>query len=381
MKTIPIIDIDVSLPPDKRWQHLPAPLRQAGRALASRAAAELGDVRLQRLAEWLLDAATVARNPYRAEIAALARRIGIPRRTALAANMSYEINQIATLGLDAWENSASRVARLLGGVRSLRSSTAAAITTRARRIFGCTAGAAYSPKLGMIHVRTLDWDLPGLGRHSVIWRCRGAEAGEYYSIGWPGYVGVLSAMAPGRFSATINHASPFGMPSLQFPPAHLLRWIFEHCADFEDALVTLHATPVCLPAFVTLVGSEPGQAAVVELTPKQNRVHRMSRLRPIAIANDYLSGEWRAGFGLGERNVQPHEKGERSEHRRNQMLAQLNRRKPGSIERALSAVRTEWIDNESTVQQMVLIPASGECLVFGLVDQEPVAIGAVNHKV
>jgi hypothetical protein len=31
-------------------------------------------------------------------------------------------------------------------------------------------------------------------------------AGEYHNITWPGYVGILTASAPGRFAAAINQA-------------------------------------------------------------------------------------------------------------------------------------------------------------------------------
>ena len=53
--------------------------------------------------------------------------------------------------------------------------------------------------------RTLDWPFPGLGRFVEIARMRG-PAGEFYNVTWPGYVGALTAFAPGRFAAAINQA-------------------------------------------------------------------------------------------------------------------------------------------------------------------------------
>jgi len=38
--------------------------------------------------------------------------------------------------------------------------------------------------------RTLDWPYPGLGRHADVLRTKG-PTGEYFSITWPGYAGVL----------------------------------------------------------------------------------------------------------------------------------------------------------------------------------------------
>src|SRR5436305_8649679 len=31
-------------------------------------------------------------------------------------------------------------------------------------------------------------------------------AGEFYNVTWPGFVGALTAMAPGRFAASVNQA-------------------------------------------------------------------------------------------------------------------------------------------------------------------------------
>ena len=53
--------------------------------------------------------------------------------------------------------------------------------------------------------RTLDWPFPGLGRFVEIARMRGA-AGEFFNVTWPGYVGVLSGLAPGRFGAGSTRA-------------------------------------------------------------------------------------------------------------------------------------------------------------------------------
>jgi hypothetical protein len=76
-------------------------------------------------------------------------------------------------------------------------------------------------------------------------------AGDYYSATWPGFVGVLTAMAPGRFSAAINQAPLWRRtrhPYLRLydvavnaiatwslrhiPPDQLLRQAMEQCATF-----------------------------------------------------------------------------------------------------------------------------------------------------
>src|ERR1700704_6082974 len=53
--------------------------------------------------------------------------------------------------------------------------------------------------------RTLDWPFPGLGRFVEIARMQG-PAGAFDTVTWPGFVGALTACAPGRFTACINQA-------------------------------------------------------------------------------------------------------------------------------------------------------------------------------
>ena len=58
---------------------------------------------------------------------------------------------------------------------------------------------------GPVLRRTLDWPFPGLGRLVEVTRQRGA-AGDFLNVTWPGFAGVLTAVAPGRFAASINQA-------------------------------------------------------------------------------------------------------------------------------------------------------------------------------
>ena len=60
--------------------------------------------------------------------------------------------------------------------------------------WGCTALACEQDGVPWL-VRTLDWPFTGLGRHLEVAHMRG-EHGDFFSVTWPGYVGVLTAMAP-----------------------------------------------------------------------------------------------------------------------------------------------------------------------------------------
>ncbi len=70
--------------------------------------------------------------------------------------------------------------------------------------WGCTSG-AYHTDTGVSLLRVLDWPFPALGQQAMVVRQQG-RAGDYYNVTWPGVSGVLTAMAPGRFSAALNQA-------------------------------------------------------------------------------------------------------------------------------------------------------------------------------
>jgi hypothetical protein len=167
--------------------------------------------------------------------------------------------------------------------------------------WGCTALAreqAGAPWLA----RTLDWPFPGLGRYLEVARMQG-PAGTFDNVGWPGYAGVLTASAPGRFAATINQAPlrrrtrhpwlrPYDMSlnalgtwRIRFmPPDHLLRNVFETCTTYAEAKHRLETTPIARPAIYSLVGCKAGERCVIERTEEGFS----TRFDNTSAANDWL---------------------------------------------------------------------------------------------
>jgi hypothetical protein len=162
--------------------------------------------------------------------------------------------------------------------------------------------------------RTLDWPFPGLGRHVEVAMMSGAS-GEYLNVTWPGYVGALTASAPGRFAASINQAPMkrrTESPKLRLvdlavnavstflhvraiPPDQLLRQIFEECADYAEAKHRLECTPIARPVIYTLVGCAPGERCVIERTETGVR----ARTHDTGAANDWLESmpNWEGRLG------------------------------------------------------------------------------------
>jgi hypothetical protein len=202
--------------------------------------------------QWLIRSG----NPYRHEIAAIA--LGVPVPGAVVLNLSYE--------------------------------------------WSCTAGVGPDPSgQGMRMLRTLDWPLKGLGASLVVARYE-TGAGDYYSATWPGFVGVLTAMAPGRFCAAINQPPAQRISGRRWfdwaihrkgvwrqsalPPSHLLRKVFDECRTYAEAKALLIETPLCIPAFFTLAGAGANASGcVIERQEIRAAVHEA----PMSISNHWLS--------------------------------------------------------------------------------------------
>ena len=357
LKTIPVITINLKLPPDERWQGVPKSVRASALRLAKKQAAMVSATDpTGGLLSLSLRAITKLRNPYRDDIGAWAELLGADVDDLLIGNFSYELSMLSHVGsgLGALEI----IKKLLG--------------------FACTSGAVWIEGEGMVHLRTLDWSFPGLGKNTVVYHMVNAPAGDFYNISFPGYVGVLTAVAPGRFSASINYATPVAFPSLDGPPSHLLRHIFENCADYEEALETLENTPTGSPALITLVGTKKNQAAIIECLGGENRSHPTSRNRPIAIANDFLSGELRdERCGLGPKDVAPHTKAPENnifaDERRNTMLRKLNSGEADSLSSAIKLLNSSPLRNSETKTQVAMCPRTGGLAVFGMEDEQQVS--------
>jgi hypothetical protein len=230
-------------------------------------------------------------------------------------------------------------------------------------------------------IRVLDWGLAGLGRHVVISR-QETPHGPFYNATWPGYAGVLTAMAPGRFSAAINQAPRVPVSGIRIVDqivtrlrvlrandtvlaSHLLRRIFESAADFEGALAMLadERITLAMPALFVLAGIEPHQGCIIEALGGERRVHRMDRDASgvLGIANQWLSPDLRG-------------------HARNEsatstapMTAEGNNRARQASVRALqqgefggAADLTEPVLNSHTVMVVVANARRGEMMVEAL---------------
>jgi hypothetical protein len=126
-------------------------------------------------------------------------------------------------------------------------------------------------------------------------------------VTWPGAVGTLTGVAPGRFAAAINQAPLFRRTRANLlrpmdyarnlartlarergmPPLHLLRQVFETARGFDEALEKLRTTELARPVLLTLVGCDPDEIAVIERRERGATVHRGCG----SVANDWREAD------------------------------------------------------------------------------------------
>lgn len=172
--------------------------------------------------------------------------------------------------------------------------------------WGCTCRVAPSPdRTSARLIRVLDWRTSGLGRHIIAARVDG-RAGPFVTLTWPGYTGVLQAVAKGRFAAALNQApmrqSGTGLMPIDWAvnkgrvwrmphgtPAHLLRDVFEQAPDFATARRMLIERPIASPAIYSLAGTAASDTCVIERTETVAHVHD----GPGVAANNWQAPGWR----------------------------------------------------------------------------------------
>ena len=207
-------------------------------------------------------------------------------------------------------------------------------------------------------------------------------AGEFYNVTWPGYVGVLTASAPGRFAACINQAPMWRRTSLPWlrpydlalnarqtwridhiPPDHLLRDVFETCATFAEAKHRLETTPIARPAIYTLAGCHSDERCVIERTQDSFA----SRTHDTCAANDWLLSQpcWEPRVAAEAFLTRTGEEAAESSRTRRDQLA---------VWRGVFGAEFDWVAppvlNSQTRVAVEMCPASGVLRVMGLEQPE-----------
>jgi hypothetical protein len=239
------------------------------------------------------------------EMKRTAKVSGVPYFDILCVNLSYEIAILATTP---GEFDLSGLWKSLSGVPATR--------------VGCTSFAYWTtdvvPDLcgGELRVngdvtfaRNLDWPDPDglLKKHTFLQHHTGGPVSKgmfkgtktvkpFQSLTFPGYSGVLTGYAPGRFAIALNAVMNDGPITMGAAPSFLTRKVMEECETFEDAMRMLARTPLVCGALFTLVNGREcagkSSAVVVERSASKYAIRRAEQFGDdfvVVATNDYIS--------------------------------------------------------------------------------------------
>jgi acid ceramidase len=223
-------------------------------------------------------------------------------------------------------------------------------------LVGCTAFAVDTPS-GPLHARNFDWwsENDSLRRHTTQTRFVGAREGEFTTVGWPGFVGAFSGVAPNRFAITLNAVISDEPIQIAAPVVFALRQVLEEAASFESALRTLRTIPLASDSLLLLTGVREGEMAVIERTPTRAEV-RFAENGCVFVANDYR--KMHTGLRSFESELQATVCG-----RYDRISELVASRVPRDATECFNYLNDPAVRMGTTVQQMVFHVATGMCLL------------------
>ncbi len=153
--------------------------------------------------------------------------------------------------------------------------------------FACTAF-AFEQSDSIWHARNLDWwtenDL--LAKYTKVFHWKKGGKTVFKSVGWMGFIGVLSGMKPHQFSITLNAVLSEEAPNFAKPISFLLREVLEDNHTYQSAKEKLETTPIVCDCLLLLAGTKAGEIAVIERTPTKSQT-RYANQQHIVVTNDY----------------------------------------------------------------------------------------------
>ncbi|WP_461302522.1 C45 family autoproteolytic acyltransferase/hydolase [Aureisphaera sp.] len=223
-------------------------------------------------------------------------------------------------------------------------------------VFGCTAFSIPTAE-GNLHARNLDWwsDNYSLRNYSKIFDYTRNGNVVFSSVGWPGFIGVLSGMKPGKFAITLNAVLSEDSPELAPPITFKIRDVLEKVDSFDEATRILSQDCVASDSLLLVTGTRDKERLVIERTPKRAALRRPDGKNNLVVTNGYLE---MTNKGIPGDLLQ-----ETSCGRQNRALELLSRKNPENRDGCFAILNDDEIRMDITMQQMVFAVSEGEIYV------------------
>ncbi|TWU12221.1 Acyl-coenzyme A:6-aminopenicillanic acid acyl-transferase [Symmachiella macrocystis] len=222
-----------------------------------------------------------------------------------------------------------------------------------KRLLGCTAFAVNTEN-GPIHARNMDWFSHSncLSEFTTIVNfMNNDDTTRFRSVSWPGSVGVLSGIAPGRFAVTLNAVLSDEPMQEATSVAFLIRKVCQESETFQDAVDALSTQVISSDCILLVTGTRKGEMVVIERTPTRHAI-RTTEEDFIVATNDYRALDCEGVEQDGE--IYKTTCG-----RFDAATMRLHSKLPINSEQCFAVLNDEHVKMQITVQQMVMSAATG----------------------
>ena len=262
---------------------------------------------------------------YAREIKGIARATSLPAGLLILANMIYDLSQ----------------------------------TAEARGI-GCSSF-SFNLRGAPVLARNMDWTVPETtGKYTRLVRFHEGKS-HYESVGILGCVGVLSAMAPGKWAMTLNQA-PTGKirPAVtQWPGMHRIRAVCDTFGSYRTVVSQLQAYQTHAPFLMHVVGTKPEEHCGISGLVSSYQKRTKGREKALIQTNHYTEEN------LAEHNPVEEEDADYyyDTYERYDFLAEQLVKPPASLKGAMHLLNQDPVYNSRTQHSMLFCPKTGSSRV------------------
>lgn len=122
-----------------------------------------------------------------------------------------------------------------------------------------------------IHYRTMDWSMPILKQLTIEAEFQKNGKTLFIAPTWAGYVGVMTAMVPSKFSVALNYRRSNGTllgnikktMNLAWPIGYLIRNTLESSKSYEEAFEIFATTKLISPCYITLCKNKQKSCVII----------------------------------------------------------------------------------------------------------------------
>lgn len=203
----------------------------------------------------------------------------------------------------------------------------------------------------MIHYRTMDWDMQFLKDLTVSLEFTRKGKTLFHAVSWVGYIGILTAMVPGKYSLSINFrqtgtsllSNVTRLMAEYYPIGYLCREILESDYSVDEAINRLKTEELVAPCYITIC--RPDSVMVIARDRSAIANLRLSNSHCIQTNRDY-------GQVGGENILYSLERYELADK-------VISTFKGDKYEDLVKVLSVKPIINEETIYITVMIPSTG----------------------